>query len=228
MPAESYSVCVFAKAPRAGAVKTRLAASIGGAAAAELAAAFLEDTWRLVGQLEWATAVLATCEESGSESLSSYAPRWPQGDGDLGMRLERVLRRALEDGRPAMAVGTDSPGLPRRLLEEARVQLGRVDAVLGPAEDGGFYLLGMRVCPIGALAELPWSDARTFYATLSRLQQLGLRVAVLEPWFDVDCLEDLTRLSGLIAMGSVQARATARALRAKGFLSGQPGSRSCV
>ena len=222
------TICVFAKPPLPGTAKTRLAASIGEGPAAELAAAFLEDTWSAVGRLEWAQPVLAVTDEAAFRFWPADVPRWPQGGGDLGLRLERVLGRALERGHPALAVGADTPGLPTRLLEQARAALERADAVLGPAEDGGFYLLGMRVCPAGALAELPWSEPRTFSATLVRLRELGLQVAVLEPWFDVDRLEDLSRLAVLIRAGGVAASATARALVAHGFLPSAPASRSCV
>ena len=137
---------------------------------------------------------------------------WPQGEGDLGARLERILRRALKESAHAVAIGTDSPGLPLALLEEARSALEAHDAVVGPADDGGFYLLGLNRCPEGLLAGLPWSAENTRARTLSRLEERGLTVQLLAPWFDVDVAADLERLRSLLAEGAIRAPATAHLL----------------
>lgn len=207
------TVCVFAKPPRPGLVKTRLAVALGTGQAAALARAFYEDTWSAATSLPWAKAVLASTEPAAEEWLGNGAPAWPQGRGDLGERLERVLRRALHDTPVALAIGTDTPGLPPILFSQARSALADADAVLGPCEDGGFYLLGVRRCPPGLLRGLPWSAADTFMQTLSRLRERGLRTAVIAPWFDVDRPADLACLHALIARGEIHAPATARALQ---------------
>jgi glycosyltransferase A (GT-A) superfamily protein (DUF2064 family) len=87
-------ICVFAKPPHPGHVKTRLARSVGSVAAAQLAQAFLEDTWALVRQLPWAHAVAALADGPMTIALEG-GELWSQGEGDLGARLERVLQRAL-------------------------------------------------------------------------------------------------------------------------------------
>lgn len=224
----SCTVCVFAKPPRAGAVKTRLASSIGAEPAAGLASAFLRDTWRSVTRLPWARPVLAATEKAGFPPLGGRTAVWLQGEGDLGARLERVLRRALTRGWPAIAIGADSPGMPQRLVEGARLALESADAVLGPADDGGFYLLGMRTCPAGGLDRLPWSTAETFRVTHARLRALGLEVAVLEPWFDVDRPQDLARLIALIGFGGLDAPATTQELASLGLLPAGPRLRTCA
>ncbi|MFP2909527.1 TIGR04282 family arsenosugar biosynthesis glycosyltransferase [Pyxidicoccus sp. 3LFB2] len=205
-------VCVFAKPPVAGQVKTRLARTLGQDVAAELAAAFFADTWALLRTLPWIRPVLATTQAGRPEGLACEADAevWLQGEGGLGERLERVLRRALERGPWAMALGADTPGLPGPLLEEARAKLAAgADAVLGPAEDGGFYLLALKRCPPGLLAEgLPWSSADTLERTRERLESHGLRTVLLEPWFDVDTEADLHRLADLLAKGAVRAPST--------------------
>jgi rSAM/selenodomain-associated transferase 1 len=206
-------ICVFAKPPVAGTVKTRLAASVGDAGAAALASAFLRDTWDAVASVPWARPILATTGGDAHDfALIGRPVTWLQGEGDLGARLERILRRGLAVAGFVIAVGSDSPGLPRRLLEGAFAELARADAVLGPAEDGGFYLLGLRRCPGRLLEDLPWSRPTTFAATRDRLLAHGMTVAVLEPWFDVDRPEDLDRLRGQLARGEVRAEATARLL----------------
>jgi hypothetical protein len=221
-------ICVFAKPPRPGDVKTRLAPVVGIDGAAALARAFFQDTWAMIGALGWARAVLATTEEPGSSretldtlEIEAGAEVWLQGGGDLGRRIERVLRRALERGPCAIALGADSPGLPARALEQARDALGAADAVLGPCDDGGFYLLGLNRCPEGLLDGIPWSSDRTFERTLARLRQSGLSVATLEPWFDVDHPGDLDRLLQLLRSGTISAPQTARLLAE---LRGAPGA----
>ncbi len=209
------TICVLAKPPRPGLVKTRLAAAVGDAQAAALARAFFEDTWSAASSLRWARAVLATTEPAAAEWASAKrASLWPQGKGDLGDRLERMLRRALDDTPAALAIGTDTPGLPPILFSQARSALRSADAVLGPCEDGGFYLIGLRRCPDGLLRDLPWTAPDTFLKTLARLRGSGLSAAVLSPWFDVDGPPDLACLHALVARGEIDAPRTALALEA--------------
>lgn len=209
------TICVFAKAPVPGQVKTRLAASVGEPFAALLARAFLEDTWSAVQRLDWAERVLATTSAAPEDFgfLGEVEP-WLQGEGDLGARLEHIARRALEASERVLMIGADSPGLPVRFLEQARDALAEADAVLGPADDGGFYLVGLRRCPRGLFEELPWSAPTTCAATRARLASHDLTVALLSPWFDVDTPLDLARLRGLLAQGQVHAPATERVLLA--------------
>lgn len=212
---------VFAKPPRAGVAKTRLGARLGPEGAAVLARAFFDDTWATVSALGWATPILVTTEPAAPEWRSagirpgmrpSIRSKWAQGEGDLGARLESAFRRALASSPAAVAIGTDSPGLPAGLLDAARTALAESDAVLGPTTDGGFYLIGLRRCPEGLLAGLPWSSDETLDRTRERLLERGLRVEVLPTWFDVDRPEDLAPLKRRLWRGDFEARATARAL----------------
>lgn len=205
-------LCIFTKPPVAGQAKTRLAAELGSAQAAELARAFLRDTWGAAAALPWARPILATTEPGTAAAVGVDAEEWLQGPGDLGERLERVLGRALREGAFAIAIGSDTPGLPIRLLEHARDVLASAPAVIGPSEDGGFYLLGLRRCPAGLLAGLPWSQEETFARTLARLRERGIETGMLLPWFDVDRPRDLECLRGLLDRGEVAAPETARAL----------------
>ena len=205
------TICIFAKPAVAGHVKTRLGAVLGREAAARLARAFLEDTLQSVQELPWAQAALAT-----TAPVEADVPVLLQGEGDLGTRIERVLRTALQRAPVAIAIGADAPALPARLLESARAALQDADVAIGPADDGGFYLLALRECPEGLLRDLPWSSVDTLHATLKRLRRFGLRARVLEPWFDVDRLEDLERLQALIDEGIVRAPRTALVLAGLG------------
>ncbi len=211
---ERGHICVFFKSPIAGSVKTRLIPAVGAEGAARLAEAFFLDTWAAVRQLPWAKAIVATTGPLASTmKWLNDGQVWPQGGGDLGERLERVSRRALSDSPFVIALGADSPGLPTRLLEQARAGLEAADAVIGPCTDGGFYLLGLRRCPPGLLAGIPWSQPETYVYTLSRLQSAGFTVHVLEPWFDVDRPEDLAALRRMMADGDGAAPETTRRLQ---------------
>jgi hypothetical protein len=126
--------------------------------------------------------------------------------------MTRMLQRALATAPAALVIGTDSPGLPAEHLDAARQALESADAVLGPSDDGGFYLLGLRGVSDALLEGLPWSSEETFERTRARLVERGLSVHVLPPWFDVDRPEDLEPLRRRLVRGEIQAPRTARAL----------------
>lgn len=205
-------VAVFAKPPRPGEVKTRLGAVVGHDAAARLAQAFFEDTWRaLQGVPEVRPVIASTTDEPEAFGVGSVE-LWLQGEGDLGARIERIAARALEQAPWFIALGADSPGLPHSRLEAARAALVRHDAVLGPAEDGGYYLLGLKKIVPGLFTNLPWSTPTTLEATRARLLERGFSVATIQSWFDVDEASDLERLRTELASGSLHAPRTAEAL----------------
>ncbi len=223
---EEGTVCVFAKPPRSGKVKTRLMPEVGPEGASRLARAFFRDTWALVCALPWAIPVLATTGANGREwNLGAGAQIWQQGAGDLGQRIGRVLRRGLAKSSFSIAIGMDTPGLPPALLEEARQALRSADAVLGPCEDGGFYLVGLRHCPVGLFGDLPWSAPDTFVRTLERFRERGLGTKVLPPWFDVDRPNDLACLRNLLSRGEIVAPETKRVLKE---LATTDGGASCA
>jgi uncharacterized protein len=204
-------VYVFAKAPVAGRVKTRLVPAVGVQGAARLASALLEDTLEALLAAGRAAPVLAVDDASAFRGRG--LPLEEQGTGDLGQRLERVLSRGLKRARAVVAVGSDTPGFPAPLLEECFTALERADAVLAPAEDGGFTLLGLRRCPPGLLQGLPWSGPDTLSSTEARLRAWGLSVVRAGRFFDVDAPADLARLRVELSEGTVQARHTQDVLR---------------
>ncbi len=208
-------IAVFAKPPVAGEVKTRLASVLGTEVAASLAGAFLTDVLATVRPLPWARVVIATTGSFAPEwaDIVEGLPLWDQGLGHLGRRMEAILARGLHEGAPlAIALGADVPGLPTAHLERARDLLEDHDAVLGPAHDGGYYLVGLRRCPEGVFEEVPWSVPETFERTRARFEQLGLSVAVGEPFGDVDEPADLYRLEADLRAGRLWAPATTAAL----------------
>ena|ERR1700694_3355816 len=187
---EHSVICIFAKPPEAGKVKTRLIPELGEQRAAELAEAFLQDTVAMVRKCLWASCRIAATEVF---ERNYFLPDevWLQGEGDLGMRMERIFRRGLQQFEMVFALGADSPGLNPDCLAHAREQLLRADAVLGGARDGGFYLLGMKNCPEGILGQIRWSHPQTCMETVGRFHNKGWKTASIDNWFDIDTPEDL-------------------------------------
>ncbi len=211
--AKKAVICIFAKPPRPGEVKTRLAPLLGADRAAALAEAFLQDTVAMVRQCSWAKCVIAATQPFERDYFSPDE-LWLQGDGDLGMRLQRIFQRGLQHHEIVFALGADSPGLPGDALQHAMEALHTADAVLGPAADGGFCFLGLKKCPAGIFNGIAWSNSETMTSTMSALHASGLRVIIGQPWFDIDTAEDLEHLRELLQNDSSAAPVTAELLRA--------------
>lgn len=216
MPANDTRVplCIFVKVPEPGRVKTRLVPPLTHHQAADLASAFFADTLSLARSFRWARTIVVCDGDARELELIDVKIVWQQGGGDLGERMERTMRRALSESPMAMIIGTDSPDLPRAALENARNLLDSNDAVLGPTRDGGFYLIGLRRCDEGILSDLPWSESETRERTIERLEMRGYRVALTEPWFDVDVSADVARLEELLIREPDRAPRTAALLNA--------------
>jgi uncharacterized protein len=184
---------VMAKKPVAGAVKSRLAAEIGVAEATRFYRVTLGRLLRrLTDDPRWRT-LLAVAPDRALDDLSwpRRQPRIPQGDGDLGMRMQRVFDR-LPPG-PVVIVGSDIPGLGSEHVASAFTALGRHDVALGPAEDGGYWLVGLRRRPRvpRIFAGVRWSSAAALSDTLDNCS--GLDVALLSVLADVDTGKDWRR-----------------------------------
>jgi uncharacterized protein len=204
-------VSIFAKFPEPGSVKTRLVPELGAERAAELAEAFLEDTVAMVRKLTWAECIIAATR---AFARPYFKPEevWLQSEGDLGERLEKILRLALKRCKMVLAIGSDTPNLPPAYLDSARQALATADAVLGPSLDGGFYLIGLKDCPIGVLDGIQWSHSTTLAATIAKLEQFGMKTVLTNPWYDVDSHDDLERLRRQLAADPASAPRTAEYL----------------
>jgi len=206
---------IFFKVPTPGAVKTRLAQGVGPHVAAQLATAFFLDTLSLVSSVPGLQPVVSTNGELPPSLLEEIpCPIWDQGSGGLGARLERIFQRGLQSAPRVIALGADSPGLRPEALIELSGLGGRYDAVLGPAEDGGFYALSLNQCPSGLLQDIPWSCADTCSATEARINEHGLSSTRAASFFDVDHPADLARLAGALQGGELLAPRTATLLTA--------------
>ena len=185
-----------------------------------VAEAFLADTLSLVKEAYWAVPILASTESVALASQyglwvwkQSTMDRkdvkvWLQGDGNLGDRLEHILKQAISAYGVGIALGADIPGLPYHCLANARSALMEADAVIGPTYDGGFYLLGLNRCPDGLLDDIPWSHPDTYAATLEKLKAHKMEVVVLPYHWDIDYPEDWKALWDRKAAGNLPEGAT--------------------
>ena len=215
----SNTLFVVAKTPVAGRVKTRLVgADFHDADAARLAGAFLRDTAALASHPELPDRMVLALDGDPADlpALLPLLPTVPQGKGDLGERLTRLFADAFAvPGTAAVcAIGSDTPHLPAAFVIEAfgRLASPTVDAVVGRADDGGYYLVGMnRFCP-ELFAEIDWGTATVHAQTVARAAAANLRIALLPPWYDVDTPGDVDRLRRDLVLGVVTAPGTAAVL----------------
>jgi hypothetical protein len=176
-----------------------------------------QDVWNVTNSCPGVRPVLATTAEGAFPVLIANENVWLQCAGDLGERLEKILRRGLNDASAAIAIGADSPSLTIAHLQAAVQALDQHDAVIGRSLDGGFYLLGLRRCENGLLAELPWSTCGTAEATVLRLKVRGRTIHELPPLFDVDVPADLKMLADYL-MRHPQGAPNTRAWATSGLL----------
>lgn len=210
----SDAVALMAKTPLAGAVKTRLVPPLTPDQAAAVARLCLETTLRRF--LEAAPAMWTLFLDGPREpwlatlcSARGVAIR-EQGDGDLGARLARAFRALHENGaRRVVAIGSDSPTLDPAWIARALDALDHSDAVIGPARDGGYYLVGLRSGCESLLEEIPWSTPAVCDATRGRATAAGLRLHELPEWYDVDDAATLAQAVQDAGSGSAFARGVA-------------------
>ena len=203
------------KVPLAGEVKTRLCPPLSPAQAAELARCLLADRVEQLAAVPMADRLVAFWPPERETELRGLVPGEirliPQHGADLGARMDRLLSDLLAEGYAgAIVVGTDTPTLPTGYLEAACAALrtGAADLTLGPAEDGGYYLLGLAAPAPELFVEVPWGEATVYTTTLARARAGGRRITVLPPWFDVDRPADLARLAGEPAPNAYRPRRT--------------------
>jgi uncharacterized protein len=188
------ALAVIAKEPVAGRAKTRLVPALGEVGAARAAAAMLADTLAAV-RASGADPWLCFTPAEARERLGRLAPGFgllAQGDGDLGDRLAACLGDLLGTGAGRVAiVGADTPHVPLASYRRAFALLDEVDVVLGPALDGGYYLVAAKAFRPELFVGVPMGTELVLAETLSRAARGGLAVALLPPLRDLDRLEDL-------------------------------------
>ncbi|MCB0430273.1 MAG: TIGR04282 family arsenosugar biosynthesis glycosyltransferase [Flavobacteriales bacterium] len=187
---------VFIRNPRLGKVKTRLAADIGDVRALEVYQRLLSITHGAVVGMD------VPCRKSVwySDCIPKEPDLWSasgfeqclQTEGDLGARMQHAMEQAFrENGGPVVLIGSDCPEVSPRILQEAFRHLQDTDCVLGPAADGGYYLIGCRTSFPFVFQDMPWSRPELFETTCRVLKARGCRVHTLEVLTDIDKVSDL-------------------------------------
>lgn len=191
---------IFAKAPVPGRVKTRLCPPLTPGEAAALHAAFIRDTLDMAVSGGPYVVTLAYTPR-GSDPVfrevlgSAPVELAPQEGRDLGLRMHGSLARAIAAGaKKAALIGTDIPALPANFIRDAFLALDGSDLVLGPAEDGGYYLVALKKPEKRLFTGITWSTPGVLADTLARAKALGLKVSLLPAMTDVDTPADLYAL----------------------------------
>ncbi len=185
---------IMSKAPRMGKVKTRLAKDIGASEALRFYKTNTRDLLRRVGDdPRWTCVIAAAPDVAAPESgfWPDEMPRVPQGGGDLGTRMDRVMK-TMPPG-PVVLIGCDIPDVTNARIAQAFNTLGNHDAVFGPAEDGGYWLVGMKRFPHvrSIFDSVRWSTEHALADTCANLK--GARVALLDTLPDIDTGADFAR-----------------------------------
>lgn len=196
----SISLHMLARAPVVGRVKTRLIPALGAQGACDLQQLLLERALHLpAGDFHERFLWLDDLPVAGLQALAE-AQGWTlveQPAGDLGERMRRIATLGLAESDAVILIGNDCPALDGNYLQAACSALQEQPVVIGPAEDGGYVLLGLRCVDASLFSDMPWGTERVFDMTLQRLQQLDRRPALLPALWDVDRPEDLSRLAAL-------------------------------
>jgi len=195
------AVAIMAKAPRPGEVKTRLCPPLFHEEAAQLYRCFLLDKIKQVSALEEAAAAIAYTPDDAKSLFESMVPPGftliPQQGADLGERLAHTFQKLFACGhKGVLAVDSDTPTLPLSYLQTAckLILEPKIDVVLGPSEDGGYYLIGLKAFHPELFFEMKWSNSQVLSETTRRAEAKSLKIAFLPTWYDVDTPEELQRL----------------------------------
>lgn len=194
------ALIIFVKNPELGKVKTRLAQTMGEEAALNIYTQLLEHTSKITQE----------CKAQGlvffSSTLPIEDPLWPknhfqyhlQEEGNLGDRIKAAFQIAFENHEKVLIIGSDCPGINPTIIHQADLALNQHDAVIGPAKDGGYYLLGLKKFHPSLVENIAWSQASVFEQTVSAMDQLQWTYQTLEVLSDVDYEEDWEALKYLL------------------------------
>ncbi|MGG6241211.1 TIGR04282 family arsenosugar biosynthesis glycosyltransferase [Nodosilinea sp. AN01ver1] len=204
-----FGLMLFTRFPEPGRTKTRLIPHLGPAGAAALQRQMTE---HVLAQVQGAAQRLPLALEvhfaGGSQGqmqawLGNTVSYYPQAEGGLGDRLVAAFSQSFALGRPgAIAIGSDCPALTCDHLAAAIAALHRVDVVLGPATDGGYYLIGLRQLEPALFEAIAWGTDQVLTQTLATATAQGLTVELLPPLTDVDRPEDLPQWESIVAGSS--------------------------
>ncbi|MEY3367458.1 MAG: hypothetical protein RI973_613 [Bacteroidota bacterium] len=185
------ALLIMVRNPVAGKVKKRLAATLGPEKALAIYQSLLAHTRGVALQTQAGRYVFySEFIEAHDEWDERFFSKRMQSGADLGQRMCQALTSLQAQHQKMVLIGSDIPGLSPGLLSDAFAKLEQADVVIGPATDGGYYLIGMRTCEPAIFSDIAWSTAEVLQQTLKRIEQLGKSVALLPPLPDIDVEAD--------------------------------------
>jgi len=184
---------IFLRAPQTGGAKSRLAQKLGTRAAIDIYKTLLELLLTSLAPIE-PVELCFTPDNAAAESLPWLQPGWtlaPQGEGDLGQRLNRAVEQSFKAQHQHVAIiGSDCPLVTVADIESAWKSLQNHDVVIGPARDGGYWLIGLNARHPELFENIPWSTSAVLQTTLDRVRGAGLKFECLRTLVDIDTPED--------------------------------------
>ncbi len=187
------ALIIFAKAPDINTVKTRLKGYLTDKERLSIYIRLMENTIGLSRKAKGVTAFISYTPAEGEKYFKRYnLPIFPQKGSDLGGRMYNALTHVITSGcKKAVLIGTDIPELDEEIISDAFAMLDESDMVLGPANDGGYYLIGMKKANKKVFQSIDWSTDRVLKQTLQRAKEEGRHVSFVKTLSDVDRPEDL-------------------------------------
>jgi rSAM/selenodomain-associated transferase 1 len=233
-PKNSHALVVMLKVPVAGQVKTRLVPLLTEKDAARLYRRFIQDTFNCINILNGIDIIAAYTPKNLKLRVKKIVPAGtviiPQKGKDLGQRLSNIFSELFSFGYKKIAIiGSDSPDLPIGYIKKSFTLLkGKTELVLGPAQDGGYYLIAMSnlLSPLGTdlksvpkggwgafageiFQDIPWSTDAVFKKTMEKAKKAGLKAAILPKWYDVDDADSLKVLRNSLKISPVASKTNA-------------------
>jgi rSAM/selenodomain-associated transferase 1 len=193
------ALVIMAKEPVAGKVKTRLTAPLSQETAAELYTGFLFDKIAQIKTIDDTSHFIAYYPASGRGFFQKHSfdnfELIEQIGNDLGKRLNGISTELISRGfDKVMMLDSDTPNLPSSYINEGLRHLDETDIVLGPTDDGGYYLIGLKESQSAIFKDIPWSTQEVTKITREKIAGLDKSLYLLPSWYDVDTIEDLERL----------------------------------
>lgn len=194
------NIIFFVKYPKENKVKTRLGKSVDKALVVELYKCFVADMLETMETLNTDIAIFFqpdVSKENMRSWIGSNHPLFEQEGDDLGERMYHAFRQMFQNGnKECIIIGSDTPDLPATIYQEAFARLKASDGVIGPATDGGYYLLGLHKQSLAPslFQDILWSSEYVFSQTLEKIRQLHYKVNQLPEWEDIDTIENLLNL----------------------------------
>lgn len=188
---QKRALIIFIRNPELGKVKTRLAQSVGDQKALAIYMALLEHTRQIAEQVGTDRLVFYShFIDTNDQWSSEHFQKFLQVEGDLGSKIKAGFEQAFEQHEKVLIIGSDCASLSAPIIEEAFTALDQHAFVLGPALDGGYYLLGMKQYQPSLFEDMPWSTDQVAALSIEKMKQLGGSCHLLPPLSDIDYAED--------------------------------------